>query len=184
MLIVFKIIHFWWTFSFTLTFWRWLKRNSFLSYLIGFFPWKPQSLPIIITIIDQFHYSSCNFDYYDLFTKSIWRFDENLLIWGLHVNLAYSLSISLFVYVLNITFEIMKKGNNAVVLTLLTNANLKTFFIDDAIPLPNFEFRKKKFVLLLIKDLFYRGFHSCKFFHKRVCCVKKEPKDNLIEIHL
>ena len=29
------------------------------------------------------------------------------------------------------------------VLTHLTDANLKTFFIDDAIPLCNFEFRKK-----------------------------------------
>ena len=34
----------------------------------------------------------------------------------------------------------MKKENNAAVLTLLTDANLTSFFIDDATPLCNFEF--------------------------------------------
>ena len=55
------------------------------------------------------------------------------------------------------------KKENAAVLTLLTGVNLKIFFIDDAIPLRNFEFRKK-IALLLTKDFFSRGFHSCKFF--------------------
>ena len=43
----------------------------------------------------------------------------------------------------------MKKENNKnnetkAVLTLLLDANLKNFFTDDAIPLHNFEFQKKK----------------------------------------
>ena len=53
----------------------------------------------------------------------------------------------------------MTKENNAAVLMLLADANLKIFFID--------------FVLLLTKDFFSRSFNSCKFFHERVCCVKK-----------
>ena len=56
----------------------------------------------------------------------------------------------------------MTKENNAAVLILLTDANFKNL-IDDGIPLHNFEFRKK-IALLLTKDFFSRGFHSCKFF--------------------
>ena len=42
---------------------------------------------------------------------------------------------------------------------------------DDAIPLLNFEFQKK-IVPLLTKDFYSQSFHSCKFFHERVSCVK------------
>ena len=42
---------------------------------------------------------------------------------------------------------------------------------DDAIPLLNFEFQKK-IVPLLTKDFDSQSFHSCKFFHERVSCVK------------
>ena len=59
---------------------------------------------------------------------------------------------------------------------------LKTFFTDDAIPLHNSEFRKKK-VPLSTKDWFSRGFQSCNFFHEKVSSVKKmEAKSNLIEL--
>ena len=62
----------------------------------------------------------------------------------------------------------MKKENNAAVLTLLTDANLTSFFIDDATPLCNFEFWKKK-VLLLTKDFFSHVFTVGSFF---TSCVK------------
>ena len=69
----------------------------------------------------------------------------------------------------------MKKENNTNTRsTLLTDANLKNliyFLCDDGIPLYNFEFWKK-IVLLLTSDFFSRNFHSCKFFHERVSCVK------------
>ena len=45
---------------------------------------------------------------------------------------------------------------------------LKTF-IDDGTPIRNFEFQKKKIVLLLTKDFFPRSFQS---FHERMSCVK------------
>ena len=44
-------------------------------------------------------------------------------------------------------FEIMKKENNAAVLTLLTHVNLKTF-IGDGIPSHNFKFQKKFFSIV------------------------------------
>ena len=45
-------------------------------------------------------------------------------------------------------------------------------FIEDAIPLRNFEFRKKN-VLLLTKDFFSRSFQSCKFFSRKGESCKK-----------
>ena len=66
------------------------------------------------------------------------------------------------------------KKENAAVLTLLTGVNLKIFFIDDAIPLRNFEFRKK-IALLLTKDFFSRSFQS---FHERVSCNLKAIRSN------
>ena len=48
-------------------------------------------------------------------------------------------------------FEIKKKENNAALLTLITDANLKTLLYT---PLHNFKFGKKKIVLLLKKDFF------------------------------
>ena len=57
------------------------------------------------------------------------------------------------------------------VLTLLINANLKTF-IDDTIPLCNFKFRKKK-CTLLTKDILPK-FSEVKVFHERVSCVKNQ----------
>ena len=44
-------------------------------------------------------------------------------------------------------------------------------FCDDASQLHNFEFQKK-IVPLLTKGFFSWSFHGCKFFHKRVSCVK------------
>ena len=67
-------------------------------------------------------------------------------------------------------FKIMTKENNAAVLILLTNANFKDL-INDAIPLRNFEFRKK-IVVLLIKYFFSRSFHKCEL----------ELKGNSIEL--
>ena len=43
---------------------------------------------------------------------------------------------------------------------------------------------EKKIVLWLTKDVFSRSFHSYKFFHKRVSCVKMQPKDNSIELSM
>ena len=55
-------------------------------------------------------------------------------------------------------------------------------FIDGAIPLRNFEFRKKN-VPLLTKGFFSRSFNSCKFFHERFELRKeKELKGNSIEL--
>ena len=65
----------------------------------------------------------------------------------------------------------MKKENNAAVLTLFKQMLILKTFINDGIPLHNFEFQKK-IVLLLTKDFFSRSFHSYKFFHERVSCVK------------
>ena len=73
----------------------------------------------------------------------------------------------------------MKKENNAAVLTLLTDANLTSFFIDDATPLCNFEFWKKK-SSIVNKRLFLPCFHSWKFFHE--LCKKWNLKGNSIEL--
>ena len=66
-----------------------------------------------------------------------------------------------------------EKENNAAVLILLTDANLKNlYWLMTAFHcvISNFE---KKNVLLLTKDFFSRSFHSYKGFHERVSCVKK-----------
>ena len=59
---------------------------------------------------------------------------------------------------------------------------LKTF-IDYGISVRNFEFRKKM-ALLLTKDFFFRSFHSDKFFHDRVSCLKMQHKGNSIEFSI
>ena len=46
-------------------------------------------------------------------------------------------------------------------------------FTDDATPLHNFKFQKKKKVPLLTKD-FLPKFSELKVFHERVSCVKTE----------
>ena len=56
-------------------------------------------------------------------------------------------------------------------LFLIEHIRWLLLFIDGTTPLHNFEFRKKK-VLLLTKNFFSRSFQSSKFFHERVSCVK------------
>ena len=55
-------------------------------------------------------------------------------------------------------------------------------FIDGAIPLRNYEFRKKKKCSIVNKKLLLRRFQCCKFFHERVSSVKMELKGNSIEL--
>ena len=36
----------------------------------------------------------------------------------------------------------------------------------------------------IIKDFFSQSFHSCKFFHERVSCVKNELEGNSIKLSM
>ena len=85
--------------------------------------------------------------------------------------------LSLSINVLTIIFEIKKK-ENAAVLTLLTDANLKILLYWWSHCIKWFRISKKKTVLLLTKD-FFSSFHSCKFFHE--LCKKWNLKGNSIE---
>ena len=67
-----------------------------------------------------------------------------------------------------------EKENNAAVLILLTDANLKNlYWLMTTFHCVISNFEKKKIVLLLTKDFFSRSFHSYKLFHERVSGVKK-----------
>ena len=88
---------------------------------------------------------------------------------------------SLSINVLTIIFEIKKKENNAAVLTLLPDANLKILLYWWRHSIAWFRISKKN-CPIVNKRLFLPKFSQFKFFHE--LCRKWNLKDNSIELSI